>query len=118
MILGLEDITLKRHVAQTRSEATGEAVIAAPTSSTVQASVQPLNGKDRQVLPEGLRSRYGKRMYTTTEMFPADQDTGVTGDIVTIDGEDYEVFNVKRERALLKHYKVLALRTQEADAGV
>ena len=115
MILGQEQITLKTYGVQDRDEDTGAAIIATPTSAPVFASVQPLSGKDRQTLPEGQREKDGHRLYTETAMKPASQYTLANCDRVVIDGDEFQVMTAKRERAIIKHYKVLVVKTQEAD---
>ncbi len=117
MILGAESITRKRYPAQTRSEATGEAVIGAPTSSSITAGVQPI-GIDRQALPEGHRKKDARRVYTESELLTADQHAGTIADVLTIDGVDYLVVKTFPHRKLLAHYKALAVRVQEADPDV
>ena len=115
MILGAEEITLKQYAPHTRDEDTGASIAGAETMVTIVAGVQPMGGKDRQALPEGYRSRDGKRIYTETELSPADQHTGTTGDLLVIDGITYEVVTVTRERMILPHFKALAVRIQEVD---
>lgn len=65
---------------------------AVPTSSetlTIKALVVPLSGRELQRLPEGLRSRELKAVYTTTDLRRGADDA--LPDVVTVDGEDYEV---------------------------
>lgn len=117
-MLGLEDIVWKQFMPHSRSTTTGETIVGVAASTTVEASVQQLNGDDRAVLPEGLRKRDGWRLYTECEMRPADQHTGETGDRVVIDDITYEVVNTKPYRQLLGHFKVLVVQVQEADPDV
>jgi hypothetical protein len=43
----------------------------------------------------------------------ADLSTGTPADELVIDGEVFEVHSVERWRALLKHYKAIAVGRQE-----
>ena len=62
------------------------------TSFTITASVQPLTGNDMRLLPEGARADNTKSLFTPTKL----KTTGDAGpDVVVINSEDYEVFNVE-----------------------
>lgn len=113
-ILGQEAITLDRFAAGLFG-ADGRWVIGAATSSTIQASVQPMQGQDRELLEESQRQLDGKKVYTTTALRTADQHASLAADRLTIDSIVYEVVNVKRERSVIAHYKVLVLRIAEGE---
>jgi len=112
MILGQEPISRLRYAAQVR-DSEGYIVDAAPTSSTIYASVQPMNGKDVEQLSEGERHREGLKLYTQSDLRTADQYLGTIADKVVIDGITYEVMHVERQRSILPHYKAMVLRLQE-----
>lgn len=112
MILGAETITRRRFAVGSRG-ADGRWVDGATTDVSIAASVQPLEGKDRAILPEGDRSKDGIKLYTTSDLVPADQHAGTSGDRVVVNGVVFEVRNVVRERSIIPHYRAFALRLQE-----
>jgi hypothetical protein len=112
MILGAEPITRRRFSVGARG-VDGRFVDGASTDAVISASVQPLEGKDRAILPEGDRSKDGIKVYTTSDLAPADQHVGTSGDQLIVDGVIFEVRNVVRERSIIPHYRAFALRLQE-----
>lgn len=82
---------------------------------TINASWQPANGKDLQVLSEGERLRVVYKGYTDTKLYPSDPKTQSDGDkIVSPDGLEYEVIRVENwQNNLLNHYKFMAVRDKE-----
>ncbi|MFU8806540.1 MAG: hypothetical protein ACNA8W_22205 [Bradymonadaceae bacterium] len=113
MILGAENITRIRR-GETRGS-DGRSVIAVLNSTTIQASVQPLTDRQREVLPEGIRTRVEKRLYSKSDFRTADQLTGTPSDYVLYNGETFEVVAVKRWPKLLAHYEVDLVRLTEED---
>jgi len=112
VILGSEAITLTRPTVGTWGS-DGRQVPGASASTTIYGSVQPATGKDLEILPEGLRTKDAKRVYTYTALTPANQHTETTGDILVIDTFSYEVQQVKRERSIIAHYRAICTRLQE-----
>lgn len=112
MILGQEAITRRRFDGGTRG-ADGRWVNGTATDSTIYASVQPMGGKERELLAEGERTREGIKLYTTSDLHTASQHAQGMADHVLVDGVAYEVRAVERQRAVFPHYKALALRLQE-----
>lgn len=89
-MLGRVNLTLTRRAAGTRTN--GLWVPGAATTSTIQGSVQPMNGRARERLPEGLRTRQTQTLYTTAQLQPL-SITGKQGcDLITTpDGRVHEV---------------------------
>lgn len=115
MILGAESITRRRFAPGSRGS-DGRWVEGASTDATIAASVQPLEGRDREILPEGDRQKDGIKVYTTSDLEPVNQHTapeGASGDHVLVDGIAYEVRNVARQRSIIPHYRAFAVRLQE-----
>ena len=78
---------------------------------TIQASVQPLLGKDVKTLPENRRSLESYCLYTNTNLTILDELTGLRGDMVVINGKNYEI--VARhdwQNGLIDHYKYIVQR--------
>ena len=65
------------------------------TTFTISASIQPVDGLTVEGAPEGRNVHDLQVLWTTTNLVAVDPAHGV-GDIVTIDGERWEV--VKRRR--------------------
>ena len=112
-ILGQETITLRRRAAGTRGD-DGRWIAGASSDAPIKASVQPASGDDLAILPEGLRQRRGKRVYTRTALLVGSLDDGTDADRLVIDGTVYQVQHVERERTVIPHYKAIALAEQEA----
>lgn len=114
-ILGEQSVTRLRYVAGTVG-ADGRLVAGASTSSTVLASVQPVTGRQRQLLPEGLRQRVELIAYCTTELRTVDQVAGVPADRLVVAGETLEVVQVKQWPAAgpLPHYEAALVRLAES----
>jgi ribosomal protein S2 len=115
VILGLESVTLRRYAAGTR-DSNGRFTPGALTTSTIQASVQPMTDRDLRTLPEGERQLDQKKVYTTTEIRTGSQHDGTTADQLVVGGVTYEVRQVEQQRSVLPHYKGRIVRVQEAAA--
>lgn len=65
--------------------------VASSTLGPFSASVQPLTGRDVERLPEGLRDKEARVVFTTADLRPANPAAGTLGDRVTFDGREFEV---------------------------
>lgn len=78
---------------------------------TIRASVQPLDGRELQLLEPGLRSRRTVKIYTDTRLRTARGGEGATPDVVTLaDGERLEVHEVhdySLHRRGMPHYRCI-----------
>lgn len=118
MILGEETVTLQRCSTSMARGSDGRISSSLTfTESEILMSVQPLNGKEIAMLPEGERHRHSKKGYTISEVLTADQHAQNIADRVVVDGIVYEVHTVEQQRAIIPHYKVTMLRLQELDPG-
>jgi len=61
------------------------------TLGPFSVSVQPLTGRDVERLPEGLRDREARVVFTAADLRPANPAAGTHGDRVTFDGAEFEV---------------------------
>lgn len=101
------DYTVTRTVAG--SYAGGLYTPGSTSSFSIEASVQPVTGRDLKVLPEGHHSEEMVKIFTKTEL--KTRSPGFDPDKVAIGGETYEVKNVQAWTAFGgKHYEVLAAR--------
>ena len=82
-------LTVKRKTAG--SYINGFWVAGTNTVLTIKASVQPLSGKDIELLPEGKRLAGGYKLFTDDTLKVAIEGTSQDSDTVSIYGFDYEV---------------------------
>ena len=114
-ILGQEPVAWRRFAASTVAT-TGRSTKGAITTAALYGSVQPMDGDDLQVLPEGERTRRGRKVYTTTELRTTNVSAQTMNDQLYIDGVWWEVMHVQNQRSVIAHYKVLVLAVQETEA--
>jgi hypothetical protein len=90
----------------------GRWVAGSTSTLTVTASAQPHRARPDELLhlPEADRTRESLRLYTETELQTADEETQTPADLVTWDGEQWEVVRVESWPLGLAHYKAIALR--------
>ena len=89
----------------------------APSTFPIDASVQPMSGRDLRDLPEGMHAEDVRRLWTRTELRTASTQIGASSsnassepDVVSIDGEDYRVVRVEHFAILDDFYRVLVAR--------
>jgi len=80
--------------------------------SNITASVQPIDGKTMQIVPEGRRQDARYRIYTDTLLMTAAAATATSparqADRVTLDGVDYEVVAVLAwQNGVIPHYEAV-----------
>lgn len=112
MILNPESATRKRYAAETRDADVGYSTPGAVSTLEFEGGFQPLKGRERSTLPEGVRTSVELKLYTETDLRTADQFANTPADRVTYNGTDYVVWKVER-RALIEHYKAYLMRVQE-----
>lgn len=121
-LLGAQTLTRRRFAAGTKvalgSPGAGSYVQGASTDTTFSGSVQPLNGRDLQVLEEGVRERVTLKVYCATDTLrTADQEAGTSPDLVVIASGvfagTYQVAAVAQQTALLPHDRAYLTQVQE-----
>jgi len=71
------------------------------------SSVQPASGKEKLTLPEGVREKNVLRLYTSTLLKSVSEKNNTRADIITIDGDEFEVIRVLPwQNNVIPHYKV------------
>ena len=113
MILGKESAARYRFGAETRDPDTGRTIKPTPTETIFKGSFQPLTGKERDALPEGVRTSEALKCYTKADLQTADQFAKTPADEVEYDGKRYVVVAVDRYPKLLNHFKATLIRKQE-----
>jgi hypothetical protein len=103
-------ITLKRvNAAGTYTK--GKWTESARTSSTIYGSIQPLDPKEMQLLPEGRRESESFRIYTDTKLLPASDASKKNADLLTIGAVDYEVLSCATwQNNVINHYKAIVVK--------
>ena len=102
-------ITVSRYGAATKTD--GVWVAATPTTFTMVASMQPMEGDELLMVPEGDREREHITIFTDTLLRTIDQEALTGADVVTWNGNDYEVKKVRNYRmGALDHYECIASR--------
>lgn len=87
---------------------------------TVKGSIQPLNSKDLQQVPEGDRVTGMIKIYTTEQLHTTILDDSVDGidgmlsDEVTWKGEQYKILNIPSDFSDYGYYKSIAARKKGA----
>jgi hypothetical protein len=66
------------------------------TTSGVNASFQPLRGREIEMLPEGDRDKRSGKVYTATELKSADRADELLADQIVFDGDTWEVRSVEK----------------------
>ena len=79
----------------------------ASAAQTAKGAVQPLTPDEVQMLQEGQRQRQSLKIYTETQLNAVDEINKIKGDIVTVEGSEYEVQRVFKQRTPWQHYKCL-----------
>lgn len=80
----------------------------------VEMSVQPLSGRDLQILSEGDRTAETIKIYTPFQFQNADQHDNLIADLIELpDGRYFEVFNVAPYGLLLGRIRAFARRLAE-----
>lgn len=76
-------------------------------------SVQPLTGKQREVVPEGFRDRNLIKLYTQTELRGIDVAGKVRADRITYSDEDYVVYSIENWDPNGCYWKVIAIKEND-----
>jgi hypothetical protein len=112
VVLGLapETISVRRGAAVT-VDVNGIVQTGSSTTLTMRASVQPLNGKDLQYLPEGSFAKDAQAVFTVAPLQTLDEQTGTPPDVVTrANGAVYRVISVQDWSNSGAYYRSLILK--------
>jgi hypothetical protein len=110
--LGDREHTRRRYAPDTWVE--GEVVRGASVDTPFMGSVQPMRGKDREVLPEGIRSADLRKIYCDRgTLRTEDQGAGEKADEVVVDGRVYVVVHVDDSHELIPHDRAYLQKKQE-----
>jgi hypothetical protein len=104
-----DTLTFTRYAAETRG-ADGRATSGASSTFTAACSVQRPKPHTLRKLQEGGHTDDAWYVDTVTPVRTRNESTGTPPDVVTIDGQPYEVFEVAHVRGVIVHYETLVLR--------
>lgn len=83
------------------------------TTPTIQAVVQPTKPSDLESLPENRRSLKSISIWSEKPLQPLNKETGQQPDIVTYQGETFEVAHFIDWCEIGGYYKAIALRVEQ-----
>lgn len=81
------------------------------TSFLIDAVVQPLNGKELQLVEEGARTRNTLKMYSKTKLNVASPTTQIQADHVMVKGSEFRVTRME-DRSDGEFYKTILVEVE------
>ena len=103
-----EAITITRKAAGTY--VSGVYIPGVTSSINAIASIQPLNGKELQALPELQHAKEVYKIYTSTELLTVNDALGTRADIVSFGGKTFEVQKVEPWQYDFTFFKAIITR--------
>ncbi len=76
-------------------------------------SVQPLTGRERELLPEGIRDRELKKIYSRCPLLSIDVQGKVHADRIDDYGQEYVVQSVENWDRIGGYYKVIIIKEND-----
>lgn len=88
----------------------GNWVEGTPGDFNILASVQPLRGKEMEMLPEARRESQAYKLYTDTQLLTINTTAKTNSDRVQIEGNWFEVLIAEPwQNTIIDHYKVIVV---------
>lgn len=87
-------VTLRRF--DVGSYVNGKYVAGAANDISLTCSLQPMEGNETKILPEGVRESQTMKMYTVEEIRTSNQEAKTKADEIIIDGLEFEVYEVQK----------------------
>ena len=81
----------------------------AESETVITASVQPVTGRELQMLPQTFMSRETVKVYSKDELFQGSRESGRSPDSIVWQGKRYEVNIVEDWSAHGSYYKAFAV---------
>ena len=75
----------------------------------LQANVQPLQGKELLILPEGERTKDSLKVLTDVQLYEVNEETGSKPDLIFWKGKAYKVHSVKNYTQIIPHFETIAI---------
>lgn len=80
----------------------GRWVPGATSLVNIELNVQPMGGKELQVLPESFHNRALRKVYSKSALQTVSEgDAGIAADRISMDSEDWDVISVEHWRSSL-----------------
>lgn len=103
-------LTIHRYDGKPELQTNGRYKMPAQISLVVQASVQPLKATEMEVLPEGRRGCRAVKVYSSEELYMADQGNGIQADQFDWLGRRYEIVAVDAYQCgVINHWRMYAV---------
>lgn len=113
--VGKKNYTLIRPGSGSRDEETGDWIPAEDQILTIAGNEQPLPGKEREMLPESLRSKDSRKFFSIDPVYTVDEADSKKADIIVIDGKEFVAVKVaKYQMGVLDHYTSTLVRTVQS----
>lgn len=96
------------------SAVTGRWIDTTTTTLSIKMSIQPVTGRELDILPENDRTREVLRIFTKTQLFGLSASNGQKPDRFAYLGRNYEVHNVEDWSAVAGFYDCLAVKMDDA----
>ena len=107
-------VTVRRtNESTTYTNGLAEVVTDVDTFRLDHVSVQPVTGRERQLLPEGIRDRAIIKLYTRCPLLSVDVEGKVRADRIDYEDQEYVVQNVENWEPNGGFYKVLAIKEND-----
>lgn len=90
-------------------------------TSNIRCSFQPAfrSGIYQKTLPDGIHQKDCRSVYTRTELITGSEKEVINSDYLTVNGHEYEVYEVQEWFAAnkLTHYQALVIRRDKLNAS-
>lgn len=81
------------------------------TAFTTIVSVQPLDAREMNMLPEGRRTSQAFKLYGQDQLVTVNKSAGTNPDILTINGDNFEVLSSEPWQSNIRnHYKSVVVK--------
>lgn len=84
-----------------------------PATAAVTANIQPMGGKEAQLLPEGDRTKDGIVAYASSEIVPVGRSAANRGDTLVWKGTRYECVLVEEWDTIGDYWRAVAVKVEQ-----
>lgn len=96
------------------TETKGRLTPGSTTPLAFDASIQPLTGRERETLPEGLREKGAFRLYTSFALRTDNQKSKEPADKVTLNDREHIVIRVEPwQNGVIPHFKAIVSESDD-----